>query len=165
MNRLLPGLALAAASLPGLHGTATAAPYRPVHVEAVAPATPYGNTLRVHGTPTSIGPGATGQLAIGSLTITNYDGNAQQVALFAPVLAAGATCGGAIVGGGNPQMTLYVPARTTLHLPFPVPMVMRKLNNQSCLAAVVTTPLNSGSVDVNITGFVQPSSTSLSSGD
>jgi hypothetical protein len=97
----------------------------------------------------------TGILGVTSITLTNFDSAAQQVFIFSPVFSGSGICGsGEIIGGGNPQIEVYVQARSTLQLTYPSPMVFNPLNGQTCIAAQVETKLNCGSVAVVVNGFL-----------
>jgi hypothetical protein len=117
-----------------------------------APANPFYARLSVLNATVSAGP-ASGKLAVTNLTLTNFDSSPQQVFIFA-ALVSGAACGGKAVGGAEPQMTVYVQPRQTLVIPYPTALVFAALH-PNCIAAEVTTQLNGGSVEVDVTGFVQ----------
>ncbi len=125
------------------------------YVEQVIPAHTYTGRMQVLNATKSIGPG-TGVLGIGSLTLTNFDTSPQQVFIFVPIFSGGGcgTGGPNIVGGTEPQMTVYVPPQSTLHLAYPTPLVINPFANITCVAAEVTTLLHGGSVEIDITGVV-----------
>jgi hypothetical protein len=103
----------------------------------------------------SVGPG-TGILGITSLTLTNFDTQPQQVFIFVPIFSGGGcgTGGSNIVGGTEPQMTVYVAPQSTLHLTYPTPMVINPFAGITCIAAEVTTLLHGGSVEIDVNGVV-----------
>ena len=69
---------------------AAAGGIKAAYVEQVIPAHTYTGHMTVLNSTTSVGPG-TGVLGITSLTLTNFDTQAQQVFIFVPVYA-GAGC-------------------------------------------------------------------------
>lgn len=151
---------LSAAALAILAGSAAipvealaAGSIKAAYVEQVIPAKTYNGRMAVLNSINSIGPG-TGILGVTSLTLTNFDTTEQQVYVFAPVFAAGSTCGNAIIGGSSPGMTLYVPPHATLHLAYPTPLVFSPVGGVTCVGAEVTTTLHGGSVEVDVNGVV-----------
>ena len=149
--RLAAMLALAGAAL-----TASAAgSIKPAYVEQVIPAHTYTAHMTVVNAINSIGPG-TGILGISSLTLTNFDTSPQQVFIFVPQYSgAGCGAGGStVIGGTAPQMTLYVAPLSTLHLPYPTPLVINPYQGNTCIAAEVTTLLHGGSVTIDVNGVV-----------
>jgi hypothetical protein len=123
------------------------------YVEQVIPGKSFFGSMTVLNVPKSIGPG-TGILGVTSITLTNFDSAAQQVFIFAPVFSGSDSCGSNVIGGGNPQIQVYVQPHSTLQLTYPSPLVINPLNGQTCIAAEVTTPLNGGSVAVVVNGFL-----------
>lgn len=125
------------------------------YVEQVIPShTYFGHMTVVNGT-NSVGPG-TGILGISSITLTNFDSSPQQVFIFIPSYSgAGCGAGGStIIGGSSPQMQFYVQPNSTLHLPFPTPLVINPYLGNTCIAAEVTTLLHGGSVTMDVNGVV-----------
>ena len=144
-------VALAGVSTPA----AAAGSIKAAYVEEVIPAHTYTGHMTVLNATTSVGPG-TGILGITSLTLTNFDTQPQQVFIFVPIFS-GAGCGSggsAIIGGTTPQMTVYVQPQSTLHLTYPTPLVINPYQNNTCIAAEVTTLLHGGSVTIDVNGVV-----------
>jgi hypothetical protein len=125
------------------------------YVEEVIPAKSYTGSLFLAAVTKTTGPGAAaGVLGISSITLTNYDASPQQVFIFTPVFGnPGTDCSGTVIGGTSPQRTVIVQGRSTLHLPFPTPLVVNPVAGLTCIAAEVTT-LHTGAVEVNFTGFL-----------
>src|SRR4051812_18363344 len=98
-------LAAAFAAAPALAAGSLKAAY----VEEVIPSHTWSGSMQVLNATRSVGPG-TGVLGISSLTLTNFDNSPQQVFLFVPIFSGGGcgTGGSTIIGGGSPQMTVYV---------------------------------------------------------
>src|SRR5664279_756553 len=144
-------VALASASAPALAAGSIKAAY----VEEVIPAKTYSGRMQVLNATKSIGPG-TGIFGVTSITLTNFDTQPQQVFIFVPIFSGGGcgTGGSNIVGGTEPQMTVYVQPQSTLHLTYPTPMVINPFQNITCLAAEVTTLLHGGSVEIDVNGVV-----------
>lgn len=144
-------LSLASVATPA----AAAGSLKAAYVEEVIPAHTYTGHMTVLNATTSVGPG-TGILGITSLTLTNFDTQPQQVFIFVPIFS-GAGCGAggsAIIGGTTPQMTVYVQPQSTLHLTYPTPLVINPYQNNTCIAAEVTTLLHGGSVTIDVNGVV-----------
>ena len=125
------------------------------YVEEVIPARTFTGHMQVLNATKSIGPG-TGILGVTSLTLTNFDASPQQVFIFVPIFSGGGcgTGGSNIIGGTEPQMTVYVQPQSTLHLSYPTPMVINPFQNVTCIAAEVTTLLHGGSVEIDVNGVV-----------
>jgi hypothetical protein len=123
-------------------------------VEVVIPSKPVYESMTVLNSPVSVGPD-TGTWGVTNITLTNYDASPQQVFIFAPVFASGggAGCSGAIIGGGSPQLQIYVQPQQTLVIPYPTPLVFPGVSGHTCIAAEVTTLLHGGSVSVDVNGF------------
>ncbi len=148
-------LAGALASLLAAAPAFAAGSLKAAYVEEVIPAHTYTGHMTVLNSTTSVGPG-TGILGITSLTLTNFDTQPQQVFIFIPIFS-GAGCGAggsAIIGGTTPQMTVYVRPQETLHLTYPTPLVINPYQNNTCIAAEVTTLLHGGSVTIDVNGVV-----------
>lgn len=153
LNKPAKLLNLLALSLSLTCATAMAAgSIKAAYVEEVIPAKTFNSSVILGTDAKSVGPG-TGILGVTSLTFTNFDATAQQVFIFSPVFNAGGSCGSQIIGGTGPQMTVYVPARATIHLTYPSALTFNPVNGQTCIAAQVTTP-HSGGVEVDINGFL-----------
>ena len=125
------------------------------YVEEVIPAHTFSGRMQVLNATRSMGPG-TGIFGVTSLTLTNFDAQPQQVFIFVPIFSGGGcgTGGSNIVGGTEPQMTVYVQPQQTLHLGYPTPLVFSPFNGITCLAAEVTTLLHGGSVEIDVNGVV-----------
>ena len=155
------GLACAAAVL-GLAGAGAGAPafaagsIKAAYVEQVIPSHAWSGHMQVLNATKSVGPG-TGILGVTSFTLTNFDSQPQQVFIFVPIFSGGGCGSGGsnIVGGTDPQMTVYVQPQQTLHLAYPTPLVFNpNQNNVTCVAAEVTTLLHGGSVEIDVNGLV-----------
>ena len=147
---------LALVALAGIAAPALAAGgIKAAYVEQVIPAKTYTGRMQVLNTTTSMGPG-TGILGVTSITLTNFDTSPQQVFIFVPIFSGGGCGGGGsnIVGGSQPQMTVYVQPQSTLHLTYPTPMVINPFAGITCIAAEVTTLLHGGSVEIDVNGVV-----------
>jgi hypothetical protein len=129
-----------------------AAAIRAAFVEVVIPSKPFYDSMSVVNTPVSVGPDV-GTLGVSNISLTNFDSSPQQVFVFAPVISSGG-CGNPISGGSTPQMTVYVQPQQTLVIPYPSPLVFAGVGGHTCVAAEVTTTLHGGSVEVDVTGFV-----------
>ena len=164
MNRIGNFSTLALASiaatigLSGLGAPALAAgSIKAAYVEEVIPARTFSGRMQVLNTPNSVGPGVgTGILGISSLTLTNFDANAQQVFIFVPIFSGGGCGSGGsnIIGGTTPQFTVYVQPQQTLHLTYPTPLVINPNAGTTCIAAEVTTLLHGGSVEIDVNGVI-----------
>ena len=152
------GLACAAGVL-GLGGASVpafaAGTIKAAFVEQVIPSHTWSGRMQVLNSTKSIGPG-TGILGVTSITLTNFDAQPQQVFIFVPIFSGGGcgTGGSNIVGGTEPQMTVYVQPQQTLHLTYPTPLVFNPFQNITCVAAEVTTLLHGGSVEIDVNGVV-----------
>ncbi len=148
---LIGGGALLGATAPAVAAGGIKAAY----VETVIPSHTWSGRMQVLNATKSIGPG-TGVLGVTSITLTNFDGQPQQVFIFVPIFSGGGCGSGGnnIVGGSEPQMTVYVQPQQTLHLAYPSPLVFNPLNNITCIAAEVTTLLHGGSVEIDVNGVV-----------
>ncbi|MBW8758813.1 MAG: hypothetical protein JF586_14470 [Burkholderiales bacterium] len=146
-------LAAAAAAFTGAAGAAGS--IKAAYVEQVIPSHTYFGHMTVVNATNSIGPG-TGILGIGSITLTNFDASPQQVFIFVPSYSGdGCGAGGStIIGGTTPMMTFYVQPNSTLHLPFPMPLVINPSAGNTCIGAEVTTLLHGGSVTMDVDGVV-----------
>ena len=125
------------------------------YVEEVIPSHTYSGRMQVLNAVKSLGPG-TGIFGITSLTLTNFDTQPQQVFIFVPIFSGGGCGSGGsnVVGGTEPQMTVYVQPQQTLHLSYPTPLVINPFANITCIAAEVTTLLHGGSVEIDVNGVV-----------
>ena len=98
----------------------------------------------------TVGPGATGVLAVSSITLTNLGNTQRSVFVFRPVLADGATCGTTnVIGGSTPRFYVQVPPNQTVHLTYPTPIIYPLLSGQSCLAFG-----GAAGVDLSVNGFL-----------
>ena len=125
------------------------------YVEQVIPSHTWSGRMQVLNATKSIGPG-TGILGVTSITLTNFDAQPQQVFIFVPIFSGGGCGSGGsnIIGGTEPQMTVYVQPQQTLHLAYPTPLVINPFQNITCVAAEVTTLLHGGSVEIDVNGVV-----------
>jgi hypothetical protein len=124
-------------------------------VEIAIPSNPFYDSMSVTNTSRSVGPDS-GTLGVTNLTLTNFDSTSQQLFIFAPVFSTGG-CGGAgadIIGGGGPQMQVYLQPQQTLTISYPSPLTFRGVSGHTCVAAEVTTTLHGGAVEVDVNGFV-----------
>ena len=148
-----------AAGIPLLAGTSgpalAAGGIKAAYVEQVIPSRTFNGHMQVLNATRSVGPG-TGILGITSLTLTNFDTTPQQVFIFVPIFSGGGcgTGGSNIVGGLDPQMTIYLQPQATLHLAYPTPLVINPYQGVTCIAAEVTTALHGGSVEIDVNGVV-----------
>jgi hypothetical protein len=142
---------LLAAPTPALAAGSIKAAY----VEEVIPAKTYTGTMFLAAITKSTGPGAgAGVLGISSITLTNFDASPQQVFIFTPVFAnPSSDCSGSVIGGTSPQRTVWVQGKSTLHMPFPTPLVVNPVAGQTCIAAEVTTT-HTGAVEVDFVGVL-----------
>ncbi len=125
------------------------------YVEEVIPSHTFSGRMQVLNAVKSVGPG-TGIFGVTSLTLTNFDAQPQQVFIFVPIFSGGGCGSGGsnVVGGTEPQMTVYVQPQQTLHLTYPTPLVINPFQNITCIAAEVTTLLHGGSVEIDVNGVV-----------
>jgi hypothetical protein len=128
----------------------------PVPTQQVIPGQPFFASMVLSpGTIQSVGPGASGRLAVTNITISNLSTTSatQEVFFIAPTFTAGGTCGDTVTGGGGGfEMRLLVPQAQTITVSYPTPLVLAPVNGVSCLAAenFVNSP-----IEVYVTGFVQ----------
>jgi hypothetical protein len=87
------------------------------------------------------------QLAVSTVTITNFDGARQQLFLFNAVRGA-STCAGSVIGGASPSRSVWVQPYETIQLQF----APAEVYTLGCFGAQVGT-LTGGSVEVTVTGF------------
>ncbi len=145
---LVLGTALTAGVLYMPHAVAAAA--RAALVELTAPSRPFQDSANGSANYVTVGPGASGVMAVSSITLTNLGNTQRSVFVFRPVLADGATCGTTnVVGGSNPRFYVEVPPNQTVHLTYPTPIVYPMLNGQSCLAFG-----GAAGVDLSVNGFL-----------
>ena len=122
-------------------------------LEEVIPSHTFTGRMQVLNAVQSMGPG-TGVLGVSSITLTNFDTSAQQVFIFVPIFSGGSGCTGSVIGGTVPQMTVYVPPQSTLHLAYPTAFVINPYQGRTRIAAEVTRLLHGGSVEVDVNGVV-----------
>jgi hypothetical protein len=149
------GVLIAVAVIATFAAPTVSAAIKAVFVEVTIPSRPYYGSMSASNSAVSLGPDI-GTLGVSNLTLTNFDSTRQQVFIFAPIFASGG-CGGSgsnIIGGGGPQMNVYVQPGETLSFAYPAPLVFRQVGGHTCVAAEVTTILHGGSVEVDVTGFV-----------
>ena len=126
------------------------------YVEEVIPAKTWSGRMTVVNSAVAMGPGANGGiLGVTSITLTNFDTSPQQVFLFSPVMSgSGCGVGSNVVGGGTPNMIVYVQPQSTLHLTYPTPLVFSPQSGNTCFAGEVTTVLHGGSVEIDVSGVI-----------
>ena len=144
---------LAVAALAPANPAQAANGIKSAYVEEVIPAKSFYDSMGVTNAISAVGPG-TGVLGVSNLVITNYDTSAQQVFIFNPLTTGGACNTATVVGGGTPRMEIYVQPQSTLVIPYPQPLVFNPLSGNTCIGAEVTTVLHGGSVEIDVTGFV-----------
>ena len=120
-------------------------------VESVLPSRPYNNSANgSDNNYVSLGPGASGTLGVGSITLTNMGGVDHTIFVFAPIFAGGQVCGSTtVIGGSYPRFYVKVPAGQTVHLTYPTPLVYPQISGQSCVAFG-----GAGGVDITVNGLV-----------
>ena len=127
------------------------------YVELVLPDKPFTydlDTNNINGG-YSIGPG-TGTLGVTSLTITNYDSNPQDIFVFVPQVAGqtAGSCSGIVTGVSGPSFHVIVQGVSTLHLPYPSPLVFSpNAGGSTCMGLQAGTP-RTGNVNITVNGFV-----------
>jgi len=120
-------------------------------VSLTLPANPFFDEINLlNGDKKAVGVG-TGRLAVTTMTVTNFDGTEQQLFVFAPVFSGGG-CSGTPIGGSLPIARALLPARSTMQLQFPTPMVF---SGPACIAAEITTVMT-GSVTLDVVGYSVP---------
>ena len=127
----------------------------PVPVTPGIPAQPLtlGSSITFgFGTTDVFGPG-TGTWAIGSITATNLSDAATAVFVSAATTTGGpGTCGGLPSStGAEPNFFINIPARQTVHLSFPTPVVYAPFGGQTCIY-VNDHDLTGGSVTLSFVG-------------
>ena len=133
-----------------LHIPQAVAAARAALVELSAPSRPFFDSANGSANYVTVGPGATGVMAVSSITLTNLGNTQRTVFVFRPVLADGATCGTTnVIGGSTPRFYVVVPPAQTVHLTYPTPIVDPALSGQSCMAFG-----GAQSVDISINGFL-----------
>jgi hypothetical protein len=155
-TRLLAPALLTMAGLTALCGPALAAgSIKAAYVEEVIPSKTFSANVSLFTGAKAVGPGVGGPiLGITSITLTNFDAAPQQVFLFVPAFSgAAADCSGNVIGGGAPQMTVYVPAKSTLHLTYPTPLVVKPVSGFTCYAAEIET-IHTNGVELIINGVL-----------
>jgi hypothetical protein len=144
---LLLGSALTAASL---HMPAAWAAARAALVELTLPSRPFNQSANGSAGYVSVGPGASGTLAVSSITLTNMGNTPHTIFVFAPVFSDGSVCGStSVIGGAGPRFYVVVPASQTVHLTYPTPVVYPGVSGQSCIAFG-----GAPSVDITVNGFI-----------
>jgi len=149
-------------ALAGLCGPApalAAGGIKAAFVEVAIPARSYNESvvLSPFGSALSFGP-LSGVLGITSLTVTNFDGVAHHVILFVPQNLPRGTCringSTPTTDGSGPATSILVQPRSTIHLAFPMPMVINPFNGNTCVAARVATLFTGASVRIDVNGIV-----------
>jgi hypothetical protein len=144
---LVLGTALTAGAM---YMPAAIAAARAALVELSAPSRPYQDSANGSANYVTVGPGATGVMAVSSITLTNLGNTQRSVFVFRPVLAGGATCGTInVIGGTTPRFYVEVPPNQTVHLTYPTPIIYPLLSGQSCLAFG-----GAAGVDISVNGFL-----------
>ncbi len=144
---LVLGTALTAGALYMPHAIAAG---RAALVELSAPSRPYHDSANGSANYVTVGPGATGVMAVSSITLTNLGNTQRSVFVFRPVLADGAACGTTnVIGGSTPRFYVEVPPNQTVHLTYPTPIIYPMLSGQSCLAFG-----GAAGVDISVNGFL-----------
>lgn len=119
------------------------------------PAQPFHASINLNVAGVAKAAGVSGQrLAVTTITVSNFNGTTQQLFLFNPLMDSG-SCGGNVVGGANPQVTVLLEPFKTLQLQFPTPRIF-EFGGLGCLAAEVTTVMAGGSVLVDVIGYAAP---------
>jgi len=162
---LLTGLTLTLVAPKAVHALAatlvqvTNTDANPVPTTTAVPANPFYGLITLNGTTAqSIGPG-TGTLGVTQIVLSNSGTALAQVNIFAGLLSGG-TCGGAnnVEAGTNPFLIFEVPAKSTVVVPFPTPLVFAPVDgydnaNHTCVAA--SAPISGATnVYISINGFV-----------
>jgi hypothetical protein len=140
--------ALLAASMPP---AAKAAGVRAAYVETVAPSRPYRSTMKVpQFAGVGFGPGAsTGVLAISSISFTNSGGGSARITLR-QIKPLGTDCRYDSFAPQTAIATFYVPSLTTLHMPYPSPLVLESWDGLICLVVDASGPLT----EMTLNGFL-----------
>jgi hypothetical protein len=124
-------------------------------VSLALPAQPFHASINLNVAGVAKAAGVSGQrLAVTTITVSNFNGTTQQLFLFNPLMDSG-SCGGNVVGGANPQVTVLLEPFKTLQLQFPTPRIF-EFGGLGCLAAEVTTVMAGGSVLVDVIGYAAP---------
>jgi hypothetical protein len=124
-------------------------------VSLALPAQPFHASINLNVAGIAKAAGVSGQrLAVTTITVSNFNGSTQQLFLFNPLMDSG-NCGGNVVGGANPQVTVLLEPFKTLQLQFPTPRIF-EFGGLGCLAAEVTTVMAGGSVLVDVIGYAAP---------
>jgi hypothetical protein len=117
-------------------GAQAAGSVKAANVETAIPSRPYYGALTLTDVAKATGPGKTAAvLGISSITIHNQDVSPQQVNIFTP-LFINPGCSQPIMDHADPVISVTVPAKSTLHLPFPSPLVFNPVNGVTCVAAL-----------------------------
>jgi hypothetical protein len=82
--------------------------------------------------------GATGTLAVTSITVTNSNSSSVSLRIFNSSTSANG-CSGTVIGGSFPQTQVIVPANSTIHLTYPSPSVFspNSAGGSACVAAEI----------------------------
>jgi hypothetical protein len=124
-------------------------------VSLALPAQPFHASINLNVAGVAKATGVSGQrLAVTTITVSNFNGTTQQLFLFNPLMDSG-SCGGNVVGGASPQVTVLLEPFKTLQLQFPTPRIF-EFGGLGCLAAEVTTVMAGGSVLVDVIGYAAP---------
>jgi hypothetical protein len=121
------------------------------YVEEAIPSRTFSGSLILNasaGVASTVGP-VSGVLGVTSITITNH----YSVSMLLDVTPNPA-CAPLPGLGGNPQVSVWVPPRSTLHLTDPTPLVFNPTQGAHCLAVVGNEGNNVGSITFSINGVV-----------
>lgn len=169
------GAQLAAGTTVGISGTPTVSisgtptvnvaslPALPFDARPALPAAPEQWERSVNHEQPDIVVGDSDARAIGltSITLTNFDtSNTALIRVNRPVLPASAGCDITSVppngwGVTSPQTLVFVPAKSTLHLTYPTPLVFSRLNGGACVHVRLEWFLPEGGVRVALNGFAE----------
>ena len=100
-------------------------------------------------------------IGLTSITLTNFDtSNTALVRVTRPVLPASAGCDITSIpphswGVTTPETLVLVPAKSTLHLTYPTPLVFSRLNGASCIHVRLEWFLPEAGVRVALNGFAE----------
>jgi hypothetical protein len=149
---------LAALTTLGISQVAAAADgIKAAYVETVIPSKTFSGLMTVSnfGNLATTGPTQTGVFGISSIVLTNSDIQADEVLIGIPSLG-GAACGTSSFGGYmGPPLYIYVPAQSSLVIPFPTPYVINPAGGQACIAIEASGFASyAGQIQVMVTGVI-----------
>ena len=159
--QLAPGTTVGISGTPAvsISGTPTvnvaSLPALSVGAEPAFPAVAYAASRNLTSAASEVVFGQTvGTIGLTAITLSNFDSTPVQVTVSHAILASPGTCVGAAVGGTQPQFTVWVQERSTLHLTYPTALVFSRINDASCIE-LTASGLVSGSVQIAVSGFRQ----------